>query len=53
MHEHSPAFGKTLAGWNEIYERWAYGGLTLPTDGNGNAVVVPPRLAHAAPERSW
>jgi hypothetical protein len=28
-----------LAGFENIYWRWAYGGLTLPTDQNGNAVV--------------
>ena len=37
----SHAFGTTLAGWNEIYERWAFGGLAIPVDGNGNAVVHP------------
>jgi hypothetical protein len=36
---HSHAFGKTLAGWNEIYERWTFGELTFPVDRNGNAVV--------------
>jgi hypothetical protein len=41
IHGNSHAFGKTLAGWNEIYERWAFGALTVPTDGNGNAVVGP------------
>jgi hypothetical protein len=35
----SHAYGKTLAEWEDIYWRWYYGGLTLPTDGNGNAVV--------------
>src|SRR5438270_2572415 len=41
MHGNSHAFGKTLAGWSEIYERWAFGALAIPTDGNGNAVVGP------------
>jgi hypothetical protein len=36
---HSHAFGRTLAGWNEIYERWVFGELAIPIDGNGNAVV--------------
>jgi hypothetical protein len=40
IHGNSHAFGKTLAGWTEIYQRWAFG-LTIPTDGNGNAVVGP------------
>jgi len=35
----SSAFGKTLAQWQDIYWRWTYGGLTVPTDANGNAVV--------------
>jgi hypothetical protein len=35
----SHAFGKTLAEWESIYWSWTYGGLTLPTDANGNAVV--------------
>jgi hypothetical protein len=39
IHGNSHAFGTTLAGWNEIYERWAFGELAIPTDGNGNAVV--------------
>jgi len=35
----STAFGKTLAQWQDIYWRWTYGGLSGPTDANGNAVV--------------
>jgi hypothetical protein len=35
----SHAFGQTLAQWQELYWRWYYGTLTLPTDRNGNAVV--------------
>ncbi len=35
----SSAFGKTLAQWQDVYWRWTYGGLTVPTDANGNAVV--------------
>src|SRR5207248_3332628 len=35
----SHAFGRTLAGWIDIYERWAFGDLAVPIDGNGNAVV--------------
>jgi hypothetical protein len=41
MPGNSHAFGKTLAGWNEIYERWLFGVLAVPIDGNGNAVVSP------------
>jgi hypothetical protein len=41
IHGNSHAFGTTLAGWNEIYERWAFGELAIPIDGNGNAVVHP------------
>jgi hypothetical protein len=36
---HSSAFGKRLATWEEIWTRWAYGDITVPTDANGNAVV--------------
>jgi hypothetical protein len=35
----STAFGKTLNQWEDIYWRWTYGALTVPTDANGNAVV--------------
>jgi hypothetical protein len=35
----SHAFGKDLATWQELYWRWAYGGVTIPTEANGNAVV--------------
>lgn len=35
----SSAFGKTLAEWNDLYTRWAFGDVSVPTDGNGNAVV--------------
>jgi len=31
--------GKSLASWMEIWERWAFGDTTVPTDKNGNAVV--------------
>jgi hypothetical protein len=41
MNGNSHAFGKTAAAWNEIYERWAFGDLAFPIDGNGNAVVPP------------
>jgi len=41
IHGNSHAFGTTLAGWNEIYDRWAFGELAVPIDGNGNAVVEP------------
>src|SRR5438045_8732215 len=39
IHGNSHAFGKTAAGWIEIYERWAFGELAIPIDENGNAVV--------------
>ena len=35
----SHAYGRTLAQWNDLYTRWAFGDATLPTDANGNAVV--------------
>jgi hypothetical protein len=35
----APVFGVAQAEWQELYWRWYYGGLTLPTDRNGNAVV--------------
>jgi hypothetical protein len=35
----SHAFGQSLVQWQELYWRWYFGELTLPTDGNGNAVV--------------
>lgn len=35
----SHAFGKTLATWQEVFLRWYFGGLSLPTDANGNASV--------------
>ena len=34
-----PDCGRSLAQWQQTYWRWAYGGLTLPTDPNGNAEV--------------
>jgi hypothetical protein len=39
MPGQSRAFGKTLAGWQEIYMRWALGQVVIPPDANGNAVV--------------
>ena len=35
----SNAHGKSLATWEELYWRWAYGGATVATDVNGNAVA--------------
>src|SRR5215470_19746733 len=35
----SSAFGNSLTTWQEMYFRWAYGDITVPTDSNGNAVV--------------
>jgi hypothetical protein len=37
----SHSFGRTLAGWVDIYERWGLGVLAVPVDGNGNAVARP------------
>src|SRR5207249_9974399 len=37
--ENPQLFGKSLATWMEIYERWDFGQTTIPTDNNGNAVV--------------
>jgi hypothetical protein len=36
---HSSAFGNSLAGWEDIWSRWSFGDITVPTDANGNAVV--------------
>jgi len=36
---HSHAFGKTRAGWLQVYERWTFGELAIPTDNYGNAVI--------------
>ena len=41
MHGNSHAFGKTLAGWNDTYWRWAFGVLAVPPDANGNPLVPP------------
>jgi hypothetical protein len=35
----STSFGKTLSQWQEIYWRWFYNDLSIPTDVNGNPVV--------------
>jgi len=36
----SPAFGpNSLAKWEDIWFRWSFGNITVPTDANGNAVV--------------
>ena len=37
--EHSSAFGHSLAAWEDIWFRWSFGDITVPTDANGNAVV--------------
>ena len=37
-HDHDEGPPGSLAKWQELYWRWAYGGITLPTDPNGNAV---------------
>jgi hypothetical protein len=36
--EHHEGPPDSLADWQELYWRWAYGGITLPIDANGNAV---------------
>jgi hypothetical protein len=36
---HSSAFGQTLTAWDDLYFRWLFGNVTIPTDANGNAVV--------------
>ncbi len=33
------AFGKPNVQWQELYWQWAFGQVTLPVDGNGNAVA--------------
>ena len=35
----SNAHGSSLAGWEDLYWRWVYGDVAVPTDANGNAVV--------------
>jgi hypothetical protein len=35
----SSAFGATLSQWQDRYVRWYYGIITIPPDGNGNAVT--------------
>jgi hypothetical protein len=39
LHGHSHRFGKSLASWIQLYERWVFGEQNIPTDNNGNAVV--------------
>lgn len=36
---HSSAYGRSLAAWQDLYWRWAFGNLTLPSDSNGNAIA--------------
>jgi hypothetical protein len=36
---HDEGVRGSLVKWQELYWRWAFGGVTLPTDGNGNAVA--------------
>ena len=37
---HPSAFGRnSLAIWEDIWFRWSFGDITVPTDANGNAVV--------------
>jgi hypothetical protein len=33
------AFGNSLAQWQELFWRWAFGDVSLPTDANGNAIA--------------
>ncbi len=35
----SSSFGKSLAGWQELYQRWVWGDIAVPTDALGNAVI--------------
>jgi hypothetical protein len=35
----SSAYGRSLAAWQDLYWRWAYGNLIIPPDSNGNAIV--------------
>src|SRR5512133_2917295 len=35
----SSAFGQSLAAWENVYQRWAYGETTYPLDANGNVVL--------------
>ncbi len=35
----SSSFGKSLAEWQELYQRWAFGDISLPTDAYGNAAI--------------
>jgi hypothetical protein len=39
LHGQSHRFGKSLAGWFQLYERWLFGAQNVPTDSNGNALV--------------
>ena len=52
MHGNSQAFGKTLAGWNDTYWRWAFGVLAVPPDANGNPLVPPHVGTYAVSKRS-
>ncbi len=36
---HSSGYGMSLAAWEDLYWRWAYGDVSIPSDSNGNAVV--------------
>jgi len=36
---HSSGFGMSLADWQDLYWRWAYGNVSIPSDSNGNAVA--------------
>jgi len=36
---HSTAYGKSLAEWQELFWRWAFGQIAIPADENGNATV--------------
>ncbi|MCW5555410.1 MAG: hypothetical protein KIS67_25015 [Verrucomicrobiae bacterium] len=36
---HANAFGSSLAEWQELFWRWAFGDVSLPTDNNGNATA--------------
>lgn len=52
----SSSFGKSLAEWQELYQRWQFGDISVATDEKGNAVIghvvllaVPPTPGDGTP----